>query len=204
MILYKYTSLKYIKSCFEYGVFASTLNNVNDPYEVYGIDYPDEYRICCMTKKAYMPLMWAYYGNHQGCCIGFEIPNDSGFRAIQYLKKFENHDKMNNSEIIDSLYHKGYEWKHEKEYRAVYYSEKHDNRWCIVGKNVFFRAKVKSVILGYRSQLANEYRETLEYLKEQDVEISKCKLKNNRYEFYSNRQFDINLELKSLPIPEFI
>jgi len=33
VILFKYTGLEYIKSCIENGIYASRLDNINDPFE---------------------------------------------------------------------------------------------------------------------------------------------------------------------------
>lgn len=55
MILYQYMDLSYLSSCFENGTYASKLERVNDPYEGLGIEYPNQYRICCMTKSLLPP-----------------------------------------------------------------------------------------------------------------------------------------------------
>ena len=58
MKLYKYTSLEFIPSCVENGVYASNLGNINDPYEGKGISYPSQYRVVCMTNSPFQMLMW--------------------------------------------------------------------------------------------------------------------------------------------------
>ena len=61
MALFKYTGLQYIPSCIENGIFASRLDNINDPFEGKGIRYPNRYRVVCLTASPYQMLMWAYY-----------------------------------------------------------------------------------------------------------------------------------------------
>ncbi len=46
--LYKYMKLEYLKDALYYGVRASSLKKVNDPYEGEGIENPDKYRIVCL------------------------------------------------------------------------------------------------------------------------------------------------------------
>ncbi len=197
MILYKYIQLEYLQSCFDNGIFASSLENVNDPFEQEGIRYPELYRICCLTKSRMKMLMWSYYGAHKGCCVGFDVPDDS-FKPVEYIGRFEDRSVMSTEEVIESLYHKGSEWRREEEYRNVFYRKKHDHHiWKTDSKgNVFFKAPVCSVIFGFFSHLSPEYRTALLYLKDKNVEVTKCDLKKGYYAFYSNKQFDIEQELE--------
>ena len=71
--IYKYTKIEYIKSCVENGIYASRIDQVNDPYESDGIENPDLYRIACLTTASTQMLMWAYYGNHHGCSIQYDV-----------------------------------------------------------------------------------------------------------------------------------
>ena len=119
--LYKYTALERIPSCIKNGVYASRLNNINDPYEGRGIRYMNQYRVVCLTSSPFQMLMWAYYGNHKGCCIEYDVGEITGIRPVEYIKEFQSHEDMNTQEVIESLYKKGNEWSHEHEYRLVYH-----------------------------------------------------------------------------------
>lgn len=121
MKLHKYTALEFIPSCIENGVYASELSNINDPYEGKGIRYPNQYRVVCMTNSPLQMLMWAYYGNHRGCCVTYEV-DDSLLRQIEYTTDFQDHEDMTTEEVMESLYCKGKEWEHENEYRIVYHA----------------------------------------------------------------------------------
>jgi hypothetical protein len=65
MTLYKYTRQEFIPSSVENGIYASRLDDINDPFEGKGITYPNQYRVVCLTASSYRMLMWAYYGNHK-------------------------------------------------------------------------------------------------------------------------------------------
>ncbi len=47
-------------------------------------------------------LMWAYYVNHRGCCVGFDVGNH--FQRVKYTDILQPHEEMDSTEIIASLY----------------------------------------------------------------------------------------------------
>ena len=205
MILFKYTGLEHIKSCIENGIYASRLDNINDPFEGKGIRYKEQYRVVCLTASPFQMLMWAYYGNHRGCCIEYEVDESIGIRQVEYIKEFLDHEDMNTTEIIESLYKKGNEWNHEKEYRMVYYSpQANKSLWKVDGENVFLRAKVKKITFGLASEMDCRYADILEFLSQYNnghgsiIDITKCKLMRNRYQLEPDKQFDIDNELRVL------
>lgn len=75
--LFKYTSVQFVQSCIENGVYASRVDQVNDPYEGNGIENPHLFRIACLTNASSAMLMWAYYGNHHGCRIEYDVSSIS-------------------------------------------------------------------------------------------------------------------------------
>ena len=205
MALFKYTKLEYIQSCVENGVYASQLNNINDPYEGRGIRYPDQYRVVCLTASPFQMLMWAYYGNHRGCCVEFDVDGIDGIRAVDYIKEFQEHEKMDTTEVIDSLYKKGNEWSHEKEFRIVYYSQTADKTiWRKKDNNIFLTAPVKRIIFGYASEMDSNYSNVLCYIRDYNethktkIEVTKCKLMSNKYQLEPDKQFNLELEIESI------
>ena len=62
--------------------------------------------MACLTTSPFQMLMWAYYGNHRGCCIEFEVKDSSGIRPVEYIKDFCEHEEMSTEEVIESLYRK--------------------------------------------------------------------------------------------------
>ena len=62
--IYKYMKLGNLADALNYGVHASVIEDVNDPYEWEGIDNPQLFRIACMTNSDKKMLLWSYYVNH--------------------------------------------------------------------------------------------------------------------------------------------
>ena len=203
MKLYKYTSQEFIPSCVENGVYASNLGNINDPYEGKGISYPSQYRVVCMTNSPFQMLMWAYYGNHRGCCITYEI-DDSIVRKVDYTTEFQSHEDMTTEEVIESLHHKGKEWEHENEYCVVYYAPRaNKDLWNIDGEDIFLKAQVEKVVFGLLAKEDKNYLKMLKYLQKHNrnhekIDVSKCKLRNDKYQLESDKQFDIDIEIGML------
>lgn len=165
MALFKYTGQQFIPSCIENGIFASRLDNINDPFEGKGIRYHNLYRVVCLTASPYKMLMWAYYGNHRGCCVEFDVDGVEGIRPVDYIKEFQYHEDMDTNEVIESLYKKGNEWNIENEYRLVYHTPTADKKiWNrIRGEDIFLIAPVKQIIFGYAAEMDEHYPEMLEY-----------------------------------------
>ncbi len=205
MTLYKYTPIEHIKSCIEKGIFASNLDNINDPYEGKGIRYKDQYRVVCLTASPIQMLMWAYYGNHRGCCVEFDVNRVDGLRRVDYIKTFQSHEDMDTKQVIESLYCKGYEWKHENEYRIVYHKKSADRAlWEIDKDKIYFKAPAKRIIFGLAAEMNSRYIEILEYLKEYNethkpsIEVTKCRLMSDKYQLETDKQFDLDAEISSL------
>ena len=196
MKLYKYTTIEYVTSGICYGVFASRLDCFNDPYEYEGIRYLDDYRVCCMTSSAKQMLMWAYYGNHRGCCIEYSVPDGLEFlRRVQYTKDYHCRRRMGGERLIDSLYTKAYEWGHEKEYRAIYYRPEADyRRWrtCEDG-NVYLKAEAKAVIFGLEVDFAGVHcQRFLRFVRDNypNLMMKQCMLSESSYSIRWDKQFD--------------
>ena len=204
MTLFKYTPIEFIPSCLENGIYASRLDKINDPYEGRGIRYPDQYRVVCLTSSSYQMLMWAYYGNHKGCCIEFDVSGIEAIREVEYVKEFQAHEDMTTEQVIESLYKKGYEWRHEKEYRLVYHEPTSDKKiWKKDGEDIFLHAPVKKIIFGYAAEMDDYYPQMLDFLKqynaehENKIETTKCRLMSNRYQLEGDKQFSLEAELLS-------
>lgn len=198
MKLYKYTSVEHVRSAIENGIFASELTSFNDPYEYEGIDYPEDYRACCLTGSPLKMLMWSYYGNQQGCCLEFEVPDKVDIiKKVEYTKDYYQHRDMSGDEILNNLYKKASEWKHENETRILYYSPNADTKlWTVIGNKVFFKATVSKVMLGLRTdEQAKNVQELLTFLKEMNnkndvnIQVVKCMLDNTRYGLKENKQY---------------
>lgn len=210
--LYKYTGLSRIQSCVENGVFAANIVELNDPFEYSGIEYPEDYRVACLTQSNTKMLMWAYYGNHRDCCIEFALDYDlvksELLREVQYISEFRDHNEMDNDELVEALYTKGKEWEHEKEWRAVWYSDFQykDGVWKRDGDNLFLNARVKAVTFGLAAIKNPEYEDALKYLLDynanhtEQIRIQKCKVALYKYAIKIDGQFKAQKELERLKI----
>lgn len=198
---YKFTDTQYIISCIENGVYASKLTNVNDLYEAEGMLYPNDYRVCCMTESYLKMLMWAYYGNHKGCCIEYEFDDnaiiDCDIRNVKYIDQFQSHRTMDKTEIRESLYTKGKEWEHENEVRAVWEKGVVSDRWKVNGDDVFLKAKVVSICFGVMAEYTDGYKKALEYLKTYNmwhekrdvIDVKKVMLRTDKYGLMKDPQY---------------
>ena len=207
MKLYKYTSLEYIEDALYYGAYASRLEDANDPYEAVGIQYPDDYRIVCLTSSFRQMLMWSYYTKHRGCCIQYRCLDEdcNVVQKMEYVRNVDYRRTMTPDEVIESLYLKGEEWKHEREYRAVYYSRRDENSsmWKHHNDSVFLNLKVEAIYFGLYSEVDDNYFEALQNIKDwcnntgESLTINKMLLKADRYELEVNKQYDYLRELEN-------
>lgn len=213
MELSKFTLMKHIQSSVENGIFASPLDSLNDPYEWDGVRYPENYRVCCMSKAKFKMLLWSHYATHRGCRIDFELPDNAGIsvRSVEYEDEFRQHADLSPEELVRSLYFKGSEWKYESEARAVWCksdeAKSHTNAWAQVDDNIYLKAEVVRVTFGLLSERANEeYHKALSFLKQvnstrpldRQIEVCKCRLKNNQYQLVADKQFSYLMELERL------
>ena len=202
MIVYKYMKIEHVKDSIKNGIYAAPLNTFNDPYECKGIRYLDDYRVCCLTGSSRQMIMWAYYGNHKGCCVSFEIPDKLEIvKEINYTKEYYNHTKMSNEELVDILYTKAYEWNHEKEIRIVYNSEDSDKSlWNYDNDKVYFKGKVREVNFGLNVDFKEKNcQELLKYLSMNEeyyhIIVNQCRLSDSRYEIVKDKQFNYKKEI---------
>lgn len=203
MIVYKYMKVEHAIDALENGIFAARLDTFNDPYEYEGIRYLDDYRVSCLAKSAQQMLMWAYYGNHQGCCVAFNVPDDTPvMRNVEYRKDYYQHRDMNGDELIDNLYTKAYEWQHENEIRIIYHRPTAEEKlWKIVDDRVFFIADVTQVIFGLRTDFSQyECQELLKYIRDNkgEIDVKQCLLSQNAYKIKWDKQFDYVHEILGL------
>ncbi len=213
--LYKYTSMEYLRQALYYGPHASSLNQVNDPYEAVGIRYPERYRICCLTNSDLKMLLWAYYVNHRGCVIEYDmsniINNDNDLiKKVDYEESLRTpHVEMSQEEVFFSLCRKSKEWDYENEYRAVYYQENANLEcWAIDnGGEVYLKAIPTKVVFGLYAHLSENYYSSLRIIREyndslkddsrEGVSVEKCILDQNMYKLLRDRQFNYLLELEN-------
>ena len=84
--IYKYTKIKHVIDSIKYGIYASKIKELNDPYEYYEVLNKDNFIICCLTKSNNSKLMWSHYGDsHKGCMLKIDT-QDSYLKENNVLK----------------------------------------------------------------------------------------------------------------------
>lgn len=172
MLLYYFTSSKWgIQNLEKRRLKISDFSNVNDPFELLGIELRDkEVRkavnfeksqiskrngLLCFSEDKYNPVQWAHYAdNHKGLCLGFEIP-DYLLHKVKYVSERlarETLDQPNCNETL--LTTKFSHWNYEQEQRMILelpkYSKDNDGlRFKDFGKEL----ALKEVYIGCRSDI---------------------------------------------------
>ncbi len=216
--LYKYTSIAYIPSSLENGIFAGKIENLNDPYEFKDIVNRDNYHICALSFSRDSNLMWAHYANsHKGCsiqiCNGDYVSFNSILKKVKYQNYYINRSILSSEQdIVESLYYKEKKWKYEHEIRAVYNRLFFDPKlWKLVGDEVFLNARIIKIKFGCMADVdSDEYFDALRaiYLynrnhpfKEQII-VQKMKMKDDEYRFIIDQSYSFESELNRLGISD--
>ena len=137
MIFYYFTSAKYgIDNLKKQRLKISDFSNVNDPFELLGIELRDKdvrdavnsvkseissaYGLVCFSKDKYNPVQWAHYAdNHKGVCLGFEIPEDK-LRKVKYVSERLARETLGRSDCNEKLLTTKFKhWVYEKERRLI-------------------------------------------------------------------------------------
>lgn len=86
---------------------------------------------CCLSKRNDSMLMWSYYTNHKGVCIGLNNNALSAHltksvygltvieREVQYKDIREKPNGISGASFLYQLYTKSVQWQHEQEVRYV-------------------------------------------------------------------------------------
>jgi hypothetical protein len=137
MVLYYFTSANYgIENLKRRRLKISDFSNVNDPFELLGIELRDkEVRkavnfqkskiskkngLLCFSEDKYNPVQWAHYAeNHKGVCLGFEIP-EKMLRKVKYVSERLARDTLDQAECNEKLLTTKFShWSYEQERRLI-------------------------------------------------------------------------------------
>jgi len=137
MILYYFTSTIYgIENLKRRRLKISDFSNVNDPFELLGIELRDkEVRkavnfekskiskkngLLCFSEDKYNPVQWAHYAdNHKGVCLGFEIP-EKKLRKVKYVSERLARDTLDQPDCNEKLLTTKFShWSYEQERRLI-------------------------------------------------------------------------------------
>ena len=201
--LYKYTRLDYVNSTLNNGIFASSINSLNDPYECNNIDSYAAYKVVCLSRSRNKKLMWSHYADgHRGCSIKISVPEDYGkldcpLKRVIYSGNLVNRKNLSNSELADSLYIKDKKWDYELEVRAVYsQSNSHLSCWKKSRNNVFYKATITQIDFGCFSHFDPHYLDALVAIRDYNahhkrkIKVRKYRMSEKKYEFIIDKNFD--------------
>lgn len=144
MRLYYLTSEKWAKVILsERRVKLSTVNELNDPFELLGASIGDKrarrvvkyvqkrlsdtFGLVCMSETWQSPVMWAHYGDkHKGVCFGFDVVNTAP-KQVQYRPARLTHlvgdnptlADMNHAALYALMTTKYQDWSYEREWRLI-------------------------------------------------------------------------------------
>lgn len=137
---YHFTSLEAAKSILsERRLRLSLYENVNDPYELLGIDLSDDefrvrylnwaaemsrdYAIISFGEEWFEPIMWSHYADrHRGVCIGFDLNDDKVARVTYIDQRMEYvRERLEGPHaerrMLELLASKHRAWSYEREVR---------------------------------------------------------------------------------------
>jgi hypothetical protein len=107
----------------------STFNNLNDPFELLGVELSDRsvrkamqfekdqfsssHGLICFSEDWQDPVQWAHYAeNHKGICLGFDIDNRL-LKKVSYVKYRLKYALIKSSDKINKLLTtKFYHWNY--------------------------------------------------------------------------------------------
>lgn len=209
--LYKYTRLSFVNSTLNNGIFASSIQHLNDPYECNDIEAKNDYKVVCLTRSRNKKLMWSHYADgHRGCSIKISIPEnyntkDCPLRRVVYSSKITNRNHLSVDALAESLYIKDRKWDYELEVRAVYYvNNKNYPCWKKSRNNVFFKANITQIDLGCFSHFDSHYLDALIAIRDYNtnhkkkIKVRKYKMSTSRYEFVIDKEFDYIKEISRI------
>jgi len=184
-----------LKSLYERRLRVSTLDDLNDPFELLPYAMPrlgqqaafhelrdkpvKEKGVVCFSTTWADPVVWAHYADkHRGICLGFEIYN---FQKVDYVKERLIFPSDITLDALNAILSTKYEnWQYEKEIRFwTRLDQKEDGHYFYeFGDDL----ELCEVILGARCTLPE--REILRALGPlaKDVSIAKARAAFDKFE----------------------
>lgn len=186
MRVYYYTAHEYaLSNIINERIKISLLDELNDPFELLGIDLSDEkfrnafvagrdaiaktYGIVSFSTGWNNPLLWAHYGDkHKGICLGFDV-DDSHIKEVSYFSDKlivavdmgNQYGGLTENTIEKLMCRKYIKWDYENEVRIIVPLKiKENSGFYFIDFNG--NLQLKEVILGPRSHL--EIKNVAKYL----------------------------------------
>lgn len=209
--LYKYTKLTFVNSSLNNGIFASSIDNLNDPYECDRIENPNNYKVVCLSRSRNKKLMWSHYADgHRGCAIKISVPDEYGnenfpLKRVHYTGYYTPRSNLSPNDVIKRLYTKDKKWDYELEVRAVYYNDsKNSTYWKKYRNNIFFKVNITQIDFGCFSHYDPQYLDALIAIRDyntnhkKEIKVRKYMMSDKKYEFVINNNFDYIKEIAEI------
>jgi hypothetical protein len=139
MLVYKFLTAEFgLKSLREKRLKLSTVDDLNDPFELLPYDMTDrrirgivreaakvwgaKYGMLCMSADWRDPVIWAHYADkHKGLCLGLEVA-EKKVRHVRYVDRRlpfpKSPEDIETEEAFDWFLTKFKSWAYEKEIRS--------------------------------------------------------------------------------------
>ncbi len=145
--------------------------------------------IYCLTEEKDSILMWSHYGdNHKGFCIEYDFDeireNFEQFHPVVYDEEFCNISEYimesNPNSVFRAVISKAYEWKYEKEWRAILVNNSKSSGHTITSP------KIKGIYLGCKADEVLE-RKIKDIIKDGNIPLYKMYIMKNRFKILERR-----------------
>ncbi|WP_286695676.1 DUF2971 domain-containing protein [Spongiibacter sp. UBA1325] len=172
MKLYHYMDEHYgLKNLSNRRIKVSTFDNLNDPFELLGINTKDrgvrarlqrmknavskEFGILCFSKIWSNPVQWAHYANnHRGMCIELEVKGIDAARRVEYVNERFDDALMGDVNFPKKLLLSKFKhWQYEEEYRKIGQLKKFKYEDGLYFEPFSHEMKLRKVIIGCQSKL---------------------------------------------------
>jgi len=171
---YHFTNAEYgIENLKKRRIKASTLHNLNDPFEMIGVELSDKmirksintmksdisskFGILCFSQTWNNPVQWGHYAdNHKGISLGFIIA-ETDLKKVNYVSKRLDSSILKSANFpLTLLSTKFKHWHYEKEYRTVLQLDNLIKEGELYFQNFSEDLKLSKVIIGCESKLKRE------------------------------------------------
>lgn len=134
MRVYKFLTCKYgLKAIRDRRLKISELDTLNDLFDLLPVDLSDpeirkgavaarneigkRYGLLCFSKHWHNPVLWSHYAeNHQGICLGFDVP-DKAPMTVEYVEEPFKLTHLDLEIVEKMLIRKYKDWSYEEEVR---------------------------------------------------------------------------------------
>ena len=193
----------------------STINDLNDPYELMGLqlinkdyrkvfkqrraEFAKKFGVLCFSKSWRNPVLWGHYGDkHAGVCLGFDVP-DTLLKDVNYyssLRCMESDIEVRQPQIGTELLHellywKFQDWSYEEETRFLVKLDTCDKDGALYFYPFSDDLVLREFIIGACCKKASQDIVGLIKPFTKGVEIIKSRLAFKDYRVVRNKQYKI-------------